>query len=109
MTEETTHSKDGDYIKYKTVRLPVETYVVRFGFQIKDEEAAVTGEASPEQFLVWVCYITDNYGNPLVVKVVATDSQAMEWVNSKPRPVGVMEDETRGNRFVEYHTVEIER
>ena len=40
MTEETTHSKDGDRIKYKTVRLPVETYVVRFGFQIKDEEAA---------------------------------------------------------------------
>ena len=33
-------SKDGDHIKYKTVRLPVETYVVRFGFQIKDEEAA---------------------------------------------------------------------
>ena len=40
MTEETMHSKDGDHIKYKTVRLPVETYVVRFGFQIKDEEAA---------------------------------------------------------------------
>ena len=40
MTEETMHSKDGDHIKYKTVRLPVETYVVRFGFQIKDKEAA---------------------------------------------------------------------
>lgn len=40
MTEKTTHSKDGDHIKYKTVRLPVETYVVRFGFQIEDEEAA---------------------------------------------------------------------
>lgn len=40
MTEKTMHPKDGDHIKYKTVRLPVETYVVRFGFQIKDEEAA---------------------------------------------------------------------
>lgn len=40
MTEKTTHPKDGDHVKYKTVRLPVETYVVRFGFQIKDEEAA---------------------------------------------------------------------
>ena len=40
MTEEKTHSDDGDYIKHKTVRLPVETYVVRFGFQIKDSEAA---------------------------------------------------------------------
>ena len=34
------NSKDRDCIKYKTVRLPVETYVLRFGFQIKDEEAA---------------------------------------------------------------------
>ena len=40
MTEETTHPKDGYYIKYKSVRLPVETHVVRFSFQIKDEEAA---------------------------------------------------------------------
>ena len=40
MTKETTHSKDGDYVEFKTVRLPVETYVIRFGFQIKDEEAA---------------------------------------------------------------------
>ena len=40
MIKETTQSKDGDYAKYKTVRLPVETYVVRVGFQIKDEEAA---------------------------------------------------------------------
>ena len=40
MTEKTMHSKDGDHVKYKSVRLPVETYVVRFGFQIKDAEAA---------------------------------------------------------------------
>ena len=40
MTEETTHPKDGDYIKYKTVRLPVKTRGLRFDFQIKDEEAA---------------------------------------------------------------------
>ena len=29
-----------DHVKYKTVRLPVKTYVLRFPFQIKDEEAA---------------------------------------------------------------------
>ena len=40
MTEKTAHPKDGDYIKYKTVRLPVETYWLRLSFQIKDEEAA---------------------------------------------------------------------
>ena len=40
MTEETMHSKDGEHIKYKTIRLPVETYGLRFGFQIKDAEAA---------------------------------------------------------------------
>ena len=40
MTEKTMHPKDDDYVEFKTVRLPVETYVVRFGFQIKDEEAA---------------------------------------------------------------------
>ena len=40
MIEETTYPKDGDYIKHKSVRLPVKTYGVRFAFQIKDEEAA---------------------------------------------------------------------
>ena len=40
MTEETTQPKDDEHIKYKTVRLPVKTYGVRFGFQIKDTEAA---------------------------------------------------------------------
>lgn len=40
MTEETTHPKDGDHIKYKTVRLPVKTYRMVLDFQIKDEEAA---------------------------------------------------------------------
>ena len=40
MIEETMHPKDGDYIKFKTVRLPVETYGIRLGFRIKDEEAA---------------------------------------------------------------------
>ena len=42
MTEETIHPKDGDYIKHKTVRLPVETYGMRLGFRIKDEEAATS-------------------------------------------------------------------
>ena len=40
MTEETMHSKDGEHIKFKTVRLRVETYGIRFAFQIKDAEAA---------------------------------------------------------------------
>ena len=34
------HSKDDDRIKFKSVRLPVETYGIRFGFQVKDKEAA---------------------------------------------------------------------
>ena len=40
MIEETMSPKDGDYIEYKSVRLPVKTYGVRLGFPIKDEEAA---------------------------------------------------------------------
>ena len=40
MTKETTHSKDGDHVEFKTVRLPVETYGLRVGFRVKDEEAA---------------------------------------------------------------------
>ena len=34
------HSKDGEHIKFKTVRLPVKTYWVQFAFKVKDEEAA---------------------------------------------------------------------
>ena len=40
MIKETTQSKDGDYVKYKTVCLPVETYLIRLAFPVKDEEAA---------------------------------------------------------------------
>lgn len=40
MTEETTHPKDGDHIKYKTIRLPVKTRMIVLDFQVKDEEAA---------------------------------------------------------------------
>lgn len=36
MTEKTMHPKDGDHIKYKTVRLPVKTRVVVLDFQVKD-------------------------------------------------------------------------
>ena len=76
---------------------------------VEPEEGCTEPEEDQEPLGVWVCYITDNYGDPIMVKLVATDVQAMEWFNSKPRTVGVMEDETRGNRFVEYHTVEVER
>lgn len=34
------YPKDGDYIKYKTVRLPVKTRTVVLDSQVKDEEAA---------------------------------------------------------------------
>ena len=40
MSEETTHSNDGDHVKYKSVRLPVETYMVVLNIQVKDEAAA---------------------------------------------------------------------
>lgn len=62
-----------------------------------------------EQLGVWVCYVADKFGDPVMVKLVSTDVQAMEWVQGRPRTIGVVDDETRGNRFVEYHTVEVER
>ena len=63
----------------------------------------------PERFGVWICYITDNYGNPIMVKLVSTDVQAHEWIQGRPRTIGLPDDEMRGNRFVEHHTVEVER
>ena len=76
---------------------------------VETEEKCEGALPRPEQFGVWICYITDNYGDPIMVKLVSTDVQAMAWVTSKLRPVGVMEDETRGVRSVEYPTVEVER
>ena len=76
---------------------------------VEPEKGCQEPEVSQEPLGVWLCYIADNYGDPIMVKVVSTDVQAMAWVQSTPRLVGVMDDETRGNRFVEYHTVEVER
>ena len=73
------------------------------------QEVAEDEEKGRERFGVWICYITDSHGDPIMVKLVSTDVQAMEWNNGRPRTIGVMDDETRGNRFVEYHTVEVER
>lgn len=78
-------------------------------YEFENEKAAETAKDFPEQFLVWVCYITDNYGNPLVVKVVSTETQAQAWLDKEPLSLGKKDDEPRGNRFVEYHTVEVER
>ena len=79
-------------------------------YELANEKAAVTGEDSPEQFLVWVCYITDNYGNPLVVKVVPTKKKALEWLSDEPHAIGKKkDDEVRGRRFVESFVLEVER
>ena len=75
-------------------------------YKFENEKDAVTGEPHPEQFLVWICYITDNYGNHLVVKVVSTKKKALEWLSDSPRSIG---DEARGNRFVESFVVEEDR
>ena len=40
MTEETTYPKDNEHAKFKSIRLPVKPYGVRFDYQVKDEEAA---------------------------------------------------------------------
>ena len=40
MIEDTTYPKDGKYIKFKSVRLPVKTRMVVLDFQVKDDEAA---------------------------------------------------------------------
>ena len=71
----------------------------------KDAEDEAKGQ---ERFGVWICYITDNHGDPIMVKLVSTDVQAREWVQGRPRTIGVIDDGTRGKRFVEYHTVEVE-
>ena len=75
----------------------------------EDKKGCQEPEVSQEPFGVWICYITDNYENPVVVKLVSTDVQAMEWVQGTPRTIGLIDDETRNNRFVEHHIVEVER
>ena len=72
-------------------------------------EDAESKEKDPEPFGVWICYIVDDHGDPIMVKLVSTDVQAHEWVQGRPRTLGLIDDGTRGNRFVEYHTVEVER
>ena len=73
------------------------------------QKVAENEEKCQERFRVWVCYITDNHGDPIMVKLVSTDVQAMEWVQGTPRTIGLLDDETRNNRFVEHHIVEVER
>ena len=75
-------------------------------YEFENEKAAETAKDCPGQFVVWICYITDNYGNPIVVKVVSTDEQAGQWLDDEPMSLGTKDDETRGNRFVEKYTVE---
>lgn len=74
-------------------------------YEFENEKAAETAK----DLLVWVCYITDNYGNPLVVKVVLEETQAQTWLDKEPLSLGKKDDETRGNRFVERFVVETER
>ena len=75
----------------------------------EDEKGFPEQADSQEPLGVWICYITDNYGNPIVVKVVPTETQAQAWVDSEPRSIGKKEDETHGGRFAVYHTVEEDR
>ena len=75
---------------------------------VETEEKCEGALPRPERFGVWICYITDNHGDPIMVKLVSTDVQAHEWILGRPRTIGLIDDGTRGNRFVEYHTVEVE-
>ena len=66
-------------------------------------------EVSQEQFVVWICYITDNYGSPLVVKVVSTEAQAQMWINEPLSLNKKDDDEVRGHRYAECFVVEAEQ
>ena len=73
------------------------------------QKDAETEEKDQERPGVWLCYMADKHGDLVMVKLVSTDVQAMEWNNGRPRTIGLIDDGTRGRRFVEYHTVEVER
>ena len=75
----------------------------------KVQKVAEDEEKCQERFGVWICYITDKYGDPIMVKLVSTDVQAQEWIQGRPHTIGVIDDGMRGNRFVEHHTVEVDR
>ena len=76
---------------------------------VETEEKCEGALPRPELFGVWICYLTADHGDPIRVKLVSTDVQAMEWVQGTPRTIGLLDDETRNNRFVEHHIVEVER
>ena len=79
-------------------------------YEFENEKAAETAKDFPEPLGVWICYITDNYGNPLVVKVVSTKKKALEWLSDEPHAIGKKkDDEVRGRRFVESFVLEVER
>ena len=62
-----------------------------------------------EQRLVWLCYITDNYGNPIVEKAVSTKEKALEWLSDRSHTIGRKDDdEDRGHRFVESYVLKLE-
>lgn len=81
-------------------------------YEFENEKAAYTAKDClepadrQEQLVVWICYITDNYGNPLAVKVVPTEKQAWQWTEDEPMRLGTKDDETLGHRFVEKYIVE---
>ena len=76
---------------------------------VEPEDGCPEPEVSQEPLGVWICYIVDDYGNPTMVKLVSTVVQAHDWIQGRPRTIGLIDDGTRGNRFVEYHNVEVER
>ena len=87
--------------EYTTDEQRIQEIVSQNRSLLQDEHATDKFSEPGEEHPVWVCYITDNYGNPLVVKVVSTATQAQTWLDKEPLGIGKKDDETRGNRFVE--------
>ena len=75
---------------------------------VETEEQCEGASLHPEQSLVWICYITDNRGNAIVVKAVSTKKKAREWLSDGPHTIGKKDDEVRGHRFVESYVLELE-
>ena len=75
---------------------------------IESKKGCLEPEVSLEYFGVWICYITDNYGSPLVVKVVSTEAQAQMWINEPLSLNKKDDDEVRGHRYAECFVVEAE-
>ena len=96
--------------EYTTDEQRIQEIVSQNRSLLQDEHATDKVSEPGEEHPVWVCYITDNYGNPIVAKVVSSETLAQQWISDEPQRMGKRgDDDSHGARYTEMYVVEAER